>query len=481
MEKDLPNGPWKTIFEGKWESYQVELLENPAKLVILNIHEDDHVVMILNKFFLAEGNASKLVENYAGYSTLLMKKQPGFKASYLMLSTGPKAVEKEFIEDEAGKLIDKIEKASEELYSLSKAYTVELVDLKHADSKYWVKLFEEPIIMIAMISGKEKKIVSGRKEVVLGIKTNGEKALEPVSSFLRTVVVGKDYRIRMLKVIVESLVMTGVNAVVFDEEDNFSGMNIPNTDFDYSTYPELQPIGMPVKELTAEEIKIDLRLLDSVMFRELIKIKKKEGEYVGKEAAELIDGIIEKRPKTLEEIEEQLLSVEESKRFNAYRAIRFIKLLKQKAKYFFGEGMKAKDIIPFYTKATGTIIRIKINNLPEEIKNIFIYSTLKKIKDYYTETKTVGLFKTIVLLDNAEKYTPSIPMKRSQEETCAIINDLSDYNTAYCVSSEYDVDLFEEIIDNNTIRIDVISKEEAAVKEAMSQPYRMKIRPTLTS
>ncbi|MEM0372700.1 MAG: hypothetical protein QXO69_02565 [archaeon] len=492
MTKDYYGGPWKEIFSGKWGGYDVEIHENPEKYTLIQILEKQGekttgLISILNRYFVAEGNITALLEHSKGYSFVIEKHQPGFSATYVSISSGPAYSTPENASKTIEAELGKIEKMAEELNEKSKAFRVTLVELKNTEKKYWEKLFSEPILLPALMTGKKTtpaERVSGI--ALLGKKITGEFAEENMKSFARTVLIGPEEQLEnLMKVVMENCVLNGVNVIAFDENDTFTRMSVPNNSFDSKTYPSLQPIGMPVKSMKPGEVKIDLNLMNAKMMREIIGVEEKQGDYLGKTAAELIDEVITKNSgslRSLEDVEESLLKITaEEKKYHIYKAVRWTRVLKNVFPEWFGGKMETRDISPQYARTMGSITRVDLKNVPQNVKRAFVYSVMRSLFENFKQEKAAGELKVTCALINGEQYAPANPVTELQKSLLELMAYASDIGVGYCFGATHETDLFKGAVDSSSMKIEFVGRTEVAIKEENSRPYRATIRPRLSS
>ena len=250
------------------------------------------MVFVLDKFYVAEGDPSRLCTALGGYNLVFDKVYPTFKKKYLVLSSGPKysKADNEEIASSLQEIFNVIEDQSERTSELSRSFGVDLTELKYAHEEDVEKLFSEPILMPAInVPGTGEKVASRiTSKTLLGKKSTGEKAEENVQSFLTAIMVGsKKERKDMAHVIMENCVLSGITAILFDDDKTYERIASPNKAFDYKSFPDIQPIGMPLKNLDIGEVGIDINMFTPEMFREIIGITAEGKDYLGKVAAEL--------------------------------------------------------------------------------------------------------------------------------------------------------------------------------------------------
>lgn len=488
MEEKFPHGPWKEIFFGEWSGYETRLYENPDKLSIITVLDRDKnretkgVVIFANKYFVAEGDQSKFAETLGGYCLVFEKFYPNFRAKYLMISSGPKYVEAETISSGVEEALSLVEAKSEEVRDKSKTYDVELTDLKNASDEYSSRLFSEPLLLQGMVFRQVSEKVAD-VSVLIGKKLDGSPAEENLGSFFSTVVIGEnEQRKTCLKVLMEALVLAGVTCIVFDEEEAFLGMSTPSKNFAYAEFPNLQPIGMPVKNLEPGKIPIDINLLEEEVFKELLRVGDGEN-YLGKESAEIIVEALGRNSGRLEglsDLEERVMEVkEEELKFHAFRAVRWLKVLDKVFPGYIDGRINVDDLVTKYVKTSGSIVRINLKDVPLHIRKAFIYSTMKFLLS--EGSRLAERVNIVGFIPMAEKYVVREPIKKIDKKILEVLTDCQKVGVGFCLSAGHDIDLYPEIVYSASLKIDFVSGNEIAVKERTKRPYRAHLRPRLSA
>jgi len=491
---DLPFGPWYEIFSGTWANYDVTLLQNPDKLTLNIIFDKDRdkvtgMVFILNKYYVSEGDPSRLSSVLGGYNIIFEKMYPTFKKKFLVISSGPKyaSSEKEEIDASLQEIFNAINDRSERANELSKSFNVNLTEIKYAEEAA-IGLFSEPIIMSALTVQKtgEASPAKALSKTLLGKKSTSENAEESAQSFTDAIVIGvKEEREQMMHVLLENCVLSGLTTVVFDDSRVYEKMSNPNKNFDFKAFPDLQPIGMPLKNVSIQEVGINLNMLSPEMFREVLGVVSREKDYQGKVSAELIDEVIANsngQLKSLADIQEKLLEVrDEVKKFYIYRAVRMLKVLDMAYPNFFGGRVDLTLFISPYLRSIGSIVRIEAGDIPKEIRAVLVYSVMASLYNKYKEEMATKEVKVIAFIPDGKEIAPGTTETVLQREMVTVLSDCNKYGVGFCIGAEHETELSEAATGDATIKLEMLGDEEVAVKESHSRPYRMKIRPNFSA
>ena len=492
---DLPFGPWYEIFSGTWSNYDIAMLQNPDKLTLTIIFDKERdkvegMVLILDKYYVVEGDPTRLASAIGGYNVVFEKMYPVFKKKYFVISSGPKyaKADKDEIDAALQEVFTVMNDTSERANELARSFAVNMTELKYAKEEEVSKLFSEPILMPALGIPRGEGGTSTRTliKTLLGKKTTGEKAEESVQSFAETVVIGsKDEREQIIHVLLENCVLGGMTTVVFDENKRYERMATPNKNFDYKAFPDLQPIGMPLKDLTIQQVTIDLNIITPEMFREIVGFGGGGKEFLGKDSAELMDGIIANgngQLKTLAEIEEKLLAVkDEVKKFHIHRAVRMLKVMEMAYPGYFGGKVDLTLFVSPYMRNVGALIRLDISGLPSEIKSALIYSVMASLYRKYKEEMATKELKVVSFVVDGARIAPTQPETALQNGMVEVLADSNRYGVGFCLGAEHETDLNQVVSENVTMRLEMVDENEVAVREVHSRPYRLKIRPNMSA
>ena len=485
---ELVNGPWKTLFKGNWDGYEIEVKENPEKIILTLIYEKEKtgVISIINKFYYTQSNATRLMDEFKNYSLLIKKQFPTHNSSFFSISSGPKYSSLELLNETIEDNFKKIEQESEELNEKTRIYSINLTELSHAKEEIQRDLLSDPLMLPGLLSGKESElqINTSSLKVILGKKASGEKTEEKISSFLNTLITGNEHEIKKaVHVILENAVLAGKIGIVFDYDDSFSKMNYPNKEFNFNEYREMQPIGMPIKHVEIPDLGINLRELNEKMLLEIFGLDSEN--FIGEKTRKIIASVYNKNKEELESLEDMQEEItaltDETKKFYIYKAIRWLKILEKKYPNYFKGKTSYKKLIPTYSKAMGSIVRINVKNQPDMIKKAIVYSLTKAMLKEFKKQAASPQIKSITCLIDSKKYFPVKPKKEIEQELIQVFSEALNYGIGLSAGAETEMDVNEAITEKSTMKISFISEGEAAIKEKNSHPYRTKIRENLTS
>ena len=92
MKFELRNGPWKTVFEGKFQKHEMEILINPEQIMLVAIYEkegEETVGVILQSFaiFSAVGGAETFIESLQKEAIILSRHDGKHTVQFLAIAS----------------------------------------------------------------------------------------------------------------------------------------------------------------------------------------------------------------------------------------------------------------------------------------------------------------------------------------------------------------------------------------------------------
>lgn len=510
-ELDLKHGPWTAIFSGEWKGHEVSLYQNPDMLTMLMLVDTSPegqakgVLIVLNKYFTFKGSPEELATALRGYSLVFEKNTPTFRAKYFALSSSPRYAkpDQESIQETIEENFAELRQRSEQAIESSTAYQVDLTDIRNSGKDLQDKLFSEPSILTglmvtapgvgavteteggeAIADAAARAKATNEATALLGKKLTGENATEVLQSFLTTIISGSDKEVKKAAhVVLENCVLNNVITIVYDEDNYFERMKTPNQNFDREHYPELEPIGMPVKNVTLEKIGINLDLMDSKSFREILRIA---GDSItGNDTYALIGEVFYKYPQGIDKLDDVigLLLQEEDpqKMFHSRRAARFLKILEQKHPGVFRKGTDMTQFVSAYAAALSQAIRLPLQNVTPEIKKAVMLSMSSAFLNYYKERNPSSALKALHLMTNANNVMQADSEKVLDAKLIEVYKQSQQIGIGYLFGLDVDAAPHADVQSNQSLSISFVTETEVAVKEKTGKPYRAVLRPPLSA
>jgi len=494
MKFRVRNGPWEKIFSGNLEGFEVEMNSNSDGLIIVTVLEKEGetikgAVVELFKVFYAEGSIEDFVETLAKEATVILKHEPKETIKFMLLSSSPSYVkyEENVFCDEAEDLMEKLQTSSSMMKDFSKAYDLQLIELNKAPERIKSSFFSNPIT-IPLFYPKETagktthqttQTTTGKGTIMLGLTKANTMINEPFELMMKTTIFGSTPRDRkhVIHLIAEGTLMSNIPTIIFDWDKSFIGLNKPNPHGkglkDY--YPDLEPMGFPVKHYTKEEINVDLNLISVKGLIELIGMKEGEEQL-------MISKLIKKtKPKSLEELisaAKKMDVTEETKTTSKYRTIRILSLIQTKYPWLFEGQSNTKEMAKQWGTSIGRAEIIHMEGLDDTASILLIHNVLKGLSIEYGKRQNSN---AMILLPEIKEVLAAKNNSILTTEIIQFLDKLKSFGIGFAVSSDRPIDLRKEVMNISETEIFLINRNDVGVKVANSKQFRIKLRPGSSS
>ncbi len=492
MDFRVREGPWKTIFKGELEGYEIEILTNPESFLLIMVLEkkeekiEGAVIEVFNVFSV-EGELEDFIETFPKEAMIIEKHEKNSTVKYLLLSSSPsytKFEENAFC-NEAEKLMENLKNLSKTVKDISKAYDLEIVPLHKSGEKEKNEFFSSPVIMplIAPRTPREEreavKTFEVKGEVILGLSSQGKLIEEPLKVFKRTTVFGNEKKQinHVFHLLIEGALVNHVPAVIFDWDKSFNGLNKPNNDLEALRKAKLEfaPIGFPIREFEAKELKVDLELVDPEALLDLFGVMGKEETEIIKKA---FNEIKAQSIKEIVELIEKKFSSEEIKPAIKYRTIRILNLINNRYPELFGGKNNIEEIAKKWGKTLGRAGIIHMEGLSERKYLLIIHNVLNGILNIRGKEKTRAI-NAMVFLPEAKKIIPAEKRYLIEEKILETLQKCAENGIYYAVNAQKPIDLSEKIRGTGT-EIFVIEGNDVGIRTEGKKQFRLRLRPGLS-
>jgi len=205
MKFELRNGPWKTVFGGKFQEHEMEILMNPEQVMLIAIYEkegQETVGVILQSFavFSAVGEAETFIESLQKEAIILSRHDGKHTVQFLAIASQHvyvKAEEQKVLKT-VDELLEEVSGEGNKIESVAKSFELQLTPLGKCSSAIKQSFFSQPFV-IPMLAKEAKRIEIEKKEaqidsgaegaaVILGTSKAGKQIKEPLQMFQRTIV-----------------------------------------------------------------------------------------------------------------------------------------------------------------------------------------------------------------------------------------------------------------------------------------------------
>ena len=493
----ISEGPWKMLFSGVFEEKELEIYSNPASMILTAIYENEGekisgVVIELFKVFSSIGEVEGFVETMPKDVIVLTKHTKKETIKYFLLESSPAYVEYDedkFIK-QVDKLIENLKTSSKLIKDVSKAYNLTLKELADSEDHIKAAFFTQPLLIAAVSTASHTTetdvpdIVKGiaKGEVILGLTKDKIRVVEPLSMFISTLVTGGTDKERkhLLHILSEGSLLSNVPVVLFDWENEFSGIGQTGKEHDaLKKYKvEVDPIGFPVKKFKlTEDLTVDLNLTNFTGLAELFGIGDKNFAAVVGQARE---------GKSISDMDSLVKEVGESKpsdkvtEYELKKFVRLLKLIDSRYPGMFCAGNKIDEISKSWLKTLGRVGLLELKGVDNRTTLLVAHSLLAGLTGFYkTKGKSKGM-RAFMVLPEIEKAAPREAENILYQECLENLFGLLDYGVGFMASTEKAMNVSEQIAKDSEAMLNIVSKNDIAVQLKNRKGYRVLIRPALS-
>ncbi|MFH1239744.1 MAG: hypothetical protein V1672_00845 [Candidatus Diapherotrites archaeon] len=496
MEFKLSEGPWKEIFTGRFNEYEVEIFTNPDGLVLVAIYEREGtnktgVVLELYKIFYSIGDVDDFVETLPREVIALTKHDEKVTQKFFLLGSTPTYVkyEEDEIIKEVDRLIRKLQTSAKMIKDVSKAYDITFKELSECDEGIKDAFFSQPLL-IPIVSTSSHSVTTASKtelsefsgEAILGITKDGTIVKEPISLFKKTIITDgeSDDRLHLMRILAESYLISNTATVIFDWGASFSGLSSPTKKRDeLKKYKVgIEPIGFPVKEFSVpSNVKVDLHTLDSHGLMELFAA----GEGIVSDT--IMHVIDERKFKSLKEIVDRIKEVNcegDFSEFQKLRAVRLLRLIDLRYPELFDGENDVAEISKNWFRGIGRAGIVKLSDIDERASLIIVQSLLKGILEYYKKEGPTKGIKSVIVIPEADKIINSQNENSMSKNIANDLDELGKYGVAYVLGAHKNSDLTRKIIGSAEAKLSIIRENDVGVELKDRKQYRVLVRPSLS-
>ncbi|MEK6972450.1 MAG: hypothetical protein AABW72_00180 [archaeon] len=488
----IASGPWDMIFSGKYQGHDIEIYSNPRETLLSVIYEEEAgkrigAILELFRTYYVQGNVEGFIDTFPKKMLGIDIRADNKSSKFIFVGSdiAYSSMDSEDMGKKGNEIIKRLDELCDAMRTFSKAYDVELLELKECTDEAKQTFYSNPLVNLLILPVVSEKPKWQQKtesqeygEIVLGLTKEGNLVKEPLSLFNRTLIEGIDKKQRQFatRVIVESSLLSRVPVIIFSFEDEFSGLNYPS--FEAKSIKEykldFEAMGFPLKEITANsDIKAEASKLNGEATAELLGL----GENaISKAIASLIETSNCASVKQMINFAKR--DLDKLGQYDKNKVIRILSLFDLRYPEFFDKVVDISELVKISGKIAKANI-LKCKDLGKRETLLFINSTLSALTEYYNEGKMQNL-NAMIVIPNAENIIPanvdSKMIKTIKEQILMLENKgvllLLETDSA----SNLDVDLAESM----NAKITMVSGNDAGIQIRGRRNYRVKIRPPLS-
>ncbi|MBU0662828.1 hypothetical protein KJ891_05175 [Candidatus Micrarchaeota archaeon] len=507
-------GPWKRLFEGDFQGHTMGLYSNPESIVIVVIYEIEAgkpvgAVIDAFKIFSAKGETEAFVDTLPRDVVVLNKHSEKENYKFLLLASKPEYVEWEegkFI-SETDRLLKKLKTSASLVKDVSKAYDLELKGLGECDEKTRSAFFSQALF-IPVVSASATEYVKGKGtegaksaegadgvraqestalakgEIIIGITKDKNTVVEPLEMFTKTAVFDgtPEERKHVLHILAESAMLSNVPVIVFDFENEFSGLGQPSTNREeLKKYKvDAEPIGLPLKHFELfNGIVVDLNMINPEGLTQLFGTGR---NVVSKLIADTLKA---SKVKGITDLKNKIKAIKPGEEPTAYqirRAARVLKVMGLRYPDLFEGVNDIEGMSKGWMRGLGrgTILHMHTGDL--RVWLLVVHSLLRGMQEFQAQHGETKKIKTMLILPEVVKFMPRNAQNVLSQEIVEVLVDISKrYGMGYALSADKSIDISGAIVANSDAKIQLISGNDAGVQLKGQKSYRVFIRPALST
>lgn len=495
MEFKLSEGPWKEIFTGRFNEYEIEIFTNPDALILVAIYEREEgkkigVVLELYKIFYSIGDLDDFIETLPREVIAITKHDEKITQKFFLLGSTPTYVkyEEDEVIKEVERLIRKLQTSAKMIKDVSKAYNITFKELSECEEGIRDAFFSQPLL-VPIVSTASHSITTSKPELsdfsgeaILGITRESTIVKEPISLFKKTIITegNNEDRLHLMRILAESYLISNTATVVFDWGDSFSGLSSPTKNREgLKKYKVgIEPIGFPMKEFSVPEtVKVDLHTVDGYG---LIESFAAANDIVSDTIIKVID---ERNFKSINEIVERVKQIETEGDFSEFQQLRAVRLLRlidlRYPELFSGENDIA-EISKNWFRGIGRAGIVKLSEIDERASLIIVQSVIRGILNYYKKEGPAKGIKSAIIIPEADKIINSQNENSLSKNIANDLDELGKYGVAYVLSADKKSDFSRKILGSAEAKLSIIRDNDIGVELKDRKQYRVLIRPSLS-
>ena len=496
MKFELRNGPWKTVFEGRFQSHEIEILTNPEQIFIVSIFEKtgeeiEGVVMQAFYVYSAVGESETFVESLKQEAITLSRHDGKRTVQFLAVGGNQsyaKAVEEDVLKL-ADQLIGEVKESTSKMEDVAKSFDLQLTRLEKCSSAVKQAFFSQPMI-IPMLA-REKRVIELEKEeaiieegiggnaAILGMTKDGKHVKEPLQMFQRTLVADgtKEQRINFVRIIVESYLLANIPVIIIDDGLDFLGLGIPTKNVSelQSHGVDIEPIGFPIKEFEpGTNLNVNLNVLSAEGILELFGCNEKESEKILSKALE------KKDINSIQELIERIEALDEnSNLFLKKRVERIVKLADSLYPKMFAGKNNIDEIAKSWYKKIGRASIVKVNSLDPRALIFVLNSISNELVDFFGRQPETGKPRMLLAIPN---IADAFALKKNslQQDFVKALAEMKGHGIGFVAGSERRSDLDKELLQIMETKAGIVGENDIALDLPNSKNYRIIPRPSIS-
>lgn len=494
----LRDGPWKTLFEGRFQSHEMEILMNPGQLMLVAVYdregeETEGVLLQAFSVFSAVGETQTFIESLQREAVAFSRHDGKRTVQFLAIASKPAyaKAEEEKVVSSADALLAEAGESGAKVEKVAKSFDLHLTPLSKSSSAVRQAFFSQPFT-IPLLAKESRRIEVEQEEtaiqageegiaVMLGTNKAGKPVREPLALFCRTIVSDgtASQRLGFARIIVESYLLGNKPAIIFDEGRSFSGLKYPTKNIPgLETYGiKIEPIGFPTKEFEAgKNIKANMNAISPAGFLELFGCVDEEAEKM------LSNALKKSRVNSQEELIGQIEAMETGETENPFikkRLQRIVKLSDVIYPELFGGENKIEEIVQSWFKKIGKASIVSVDKTDPRSLTFLLDSMAEEIVGFFGKQGETQATRLIIAIPKIEKIF-TIKDNLALKDFIKMLAEMKRFGISFIIGVDKINDLSKEILQIAETKVSIIKENDAAIDFPDAKNYRVLLRPSIS-
>jgi len=485
----LAFGPWTVIFQGTLFGYESNLISNKDSIILVEISQENSSKVIIGAtLILSSAQSLKLFsENLEIENASLAVKTKEKQFNYLLTGVQPRLFDKENFEENVNTLIEDTREKAIALkeMALGQGITLDFLKQDSIEAKeFFINAQLIPLIASQTLESHiatESFAETNYAKAILGLNSMQGIAEETLMSFNKTLIEGNssESRLHLMHILIENALLSKIPAIILDANKNFQGLTdqTKNLVSLQKFKMETEPIGFPVKHFKAgTDFKVNLSLIKANDFKELIGFNE---EILQKNLEQAIQN--NSRKDSIEQLIKTISLIEVTPEFTEFEKNRLIRIVKLFNELNPGLLNGTNDLNLLTKSSTQGIAKASIIDLSEltiEQKILMIESLVKELDNFFKENEKKSSLKLLLFLP---EITELIEKKLMQKTLFEKLINLSAKGIGFIIGLKSKSFLEPELQEQINALATLTSQNDVSIQIQGRQPYRIKIRPGLSS
>ncbi len=496
----LPGGPWESVFSSTEPDVEVHFETNEESEFLIRIIEKKDgaitgTLMQLFKVYVSDKDPGTLLEKFPVPALVFGIHPNGSETNwFLFLDSQSEYVtgNDESVSSGFLALKRRIADSENKIEPILHTMDHKLVVFNKASSQTREALLSSMVLAPLLVSRPTKTIEPVPSSSAEGIMRFGEAKLgknkegtmvhEPLVLFKKTMVLGgsDNDRLEALRILIESVLLSGSSAVIADFKNSFSGLREqnPNAKAVSASGFDLTPIGFPTEDFDVpNKVWVNFSELDMESVLELFRVGKTPSAKILKMVSEL--GVAANWSQLIDTIRIQSPGGDVT-RFHLNKAMRIAALIDNIYSGFFNGPNNISTIAKSPDTGIGKAALLRFDGVDNRMRLILFHSLIREIKHFYEHVPKPQPISCMVFVPQARELFPYHQYWQIQRIIEDDLAEMTNFGVGICLATEKGMDLHESIAPKMACEFGIVSGRDVGVRMEKRKPYRVTLRPPVS-